>query len=86
VASLVAADLTDVAEGWYSAAVKQDGAALNQLLADGLSYANAGGKVETKSEYIAGVMQGPPHYESMMNSDMKIRSMARRLYSRPTRM
>src|SRR5437660_7469493 len=62
-----------VAEGWYGAAVKQDAAALNQFLADDLSYTHAGGKVQTKSEYIASVMTGPPHYESMTYSDMKIR-------------
>ena len=73
----VAADPADavrkVAEGWYAAAVKQDAAALNQFLADDLSYTHAGGKVQTKSEYIASVMTGPPHYESMTYSDLKIR-------------
>src|SRR5438874_13753178 len=73
----VAADPADavrkVAEGWYAAAVKQDAAALNQFLADDLSYTHAGGKVQTKSEYIASVMTGPPHYESMTYRDMKIR-------------
>ena len=63
----------DVAEGWYQAAVKQDAAALNRYLADDLSYCHAGGKVQTKSEYIAGVMKGPPHYESLTYSDMKIK-------------
>ena len=76
-AFLTAADPADavrkVADGWYAAAVKQDGAALNQFLADDLSYTHAGGKVQTKSEYIAGVMTGPPHYESMTYSDMKIK-------------
>jgi ketosteroid isomerase-like protein len=76
-ASLVAADPTDavraVAEGWYQAAVKQDAATLNRLLAEDLSYCHAGGKVQTKAEYIAGVMKGPPHYESMTYVDMKIK-------------
>lgn len=62
-----------VAEGWYQAAVKQDAAALDRYLADDLSYCHAGGKVQTKAEYIAGVMKGPPHYESMTYSDMKIK-------------
>jgi hypothetical protein len=74
---LAAADPSDavrkVAEGWYAAAVKQDGAALNQFLADELSYTHSGGKVQTKTEYIASVMTGPPHYESMVYSDMKIK-------------
>jgi uncharacterized protein (TIGR02246 family) len=63
----------EVAEGWYAAAVKQDRAALETLLADDLVYTHAGGQVQTKSEYIAAVMKGPPHYESMTYSDMKIR-------------
>lgn len=63
----------EVAEGWYQAAVKQDAAALNRYLADDLVYCHAGGKIQTKAEYIAGVMQGPPHYESMTYGDTKIR-------------
>ena len=53
-----------VAEGWYSAAVKQDRAALETLLADDPVYTHAGGQVQTKSEYIAGVMKGAssPHW------------------------
>jgi ketosteroid isomerase-like protein len=62
-----------VAEGWYQAAVKQDAAALDRYLADDLSYCHAGGKVQTKAEYIAAVMKGPPHYESMTYSEMKIK-------------
>lgn len=63
----------EVAEGWYGAAVKQDRAALESLLADDLVYTHAGGQVQTKTQYIAGVMKGPPHYESMTYSDMNIR-------------
>lgn len=62
-----------VAEGWYQAAVKQDRAALNRLLADDLTYCHAGGKLQTKAEYIAAVMDGPSHYESMTFDDVNIR-------------
>ena len=62
-----------VAEGWYKAAVQQDAAALNRLLADDLTYCHAGGKMQTKAEYMAAVMDGPPHYESMTYNDVKIR-------------
>ena len=62
-----------VADGWYQAVVKQDETALKRYLADDLSYCHAGGKVQTKAEYIASVMTGPPHYESMTYSDVKIR-------------
>ena len=75
-ASAFAADPADavraVAEGWYAAAIKQDREALNKLLAGDLSYCHAGGKVQTKAEYIASVMTGPPHYESMTYHDMHI--------------
>ena len=76
-ASLFGADssaaIRQVAEGWYAAAVKQDRAALERLLADDLTYCHAGGKIQTKSEYIAAVMDGPSHYESMTYDDLKIR-------------
>jgi len=75
--SVFAVEATDavrtVAEGWYQAAVRQDSATLNRLLSEDLTYCHAGGKMQTKSEYIAGVMNGPPHYESMTYADMKIR-------------
>lgn len=75
-ATALAADPADavraVAEGWYQAAIKQDRDALNKFLADDLSYCHAGGKVQTKAEYIASVMTGPPHYESMTYHDMHI--------------
>jgi ketosteroid isomerase-like protein len=75
--SLIGAEPADavreVAEGWYRAAVKQDVAALNRMLSDDLTYCHAGGKMQTKAEYIASVMDGPSHYESMTYSDMKIR-------------
>ena len=62
----------EVAEGWYQAAIKQDRDALNKFLADDLSYCHAGGKVQTKAEYIRSVMTGPPHYESMTYHGMHI--------------
>jgi len=62
----------EVAEGWYQAAIKQDRDALNKFLADDLSYCHAGGKVQTKAEYITSVMTGRPHYESMTYHDMHI--------------
>jgi len=75
-ATAAAADPTEavraVAEGWYQAAVRQDREALNKYLADDLSYCHAGGKVQTKAEYIASVMAGPPHYESMTYDGMHI--------------
>lgn len=73
VAAEPAEEVKEVAEGWYRAAVRQDAAVLNDLLAADLSYCHANGKMQTKAEYIAGVMRGPSHYESMTYGDMKIK-------------
>jgi ketosteroid isomerase-like protein len=62
----------DAASGWTQAAVKQDAAALQRFLADDLQYAHAGGQTQTKEQYIAAVMKGPPRYESFTFSDVKI--------------
>lgn len=67
------AEVRKVAEGWYGAAVKQDRAALEKLLSDDLTYCHAGGKMQTKSEYIAAVMDGPSHYEYMTFDDANVR-------------
>jgi ketosteroid isomerase-like protein len=76
-ACLVAGDPTqavrEAAEGWHTAAVKQDAATLNRLLADDLTYIHSGGKLENKSEYMSGVLKGPSHYESFTYSDVKIK-------------
>jgi hypothetical protein len=73
----VGADPTDAvreaAEGWMQAAVKQDQTALERFLAGDLSYSHANGRTQTKEEYIAAVMKGPPRYESFTLSDLKIR-------------
>ena len=49
-----------VAVGWTRAAVKQDEAALQRLLADDLTYSHANGRTQTKAEYIAAVPRAPP--------------------------
>ena len=57
------ADLVrQAADGWMQGAVKQDAAAINRFMADDLQYAHAGGKLQSKSEYIAAVTPetGPP--------------------------
>ena len=62
--SLFAADpaeaVRQVAVGWTQAAVKQDEAALQCLLADDLTYSHANGRTQTKAEYIAAVPRAPP--------------------------
>jgi ketosteroid isomerase-like protein len=63
----------EAAVGWRQGAVKQDKAALAKFLADDLIYTHGGGKRQTKSEYIADVTQGPPHYESFNPTGTNIR-------------
>jgi hypothetical protein len=63
----------EAADGWMNAAVKQDEAGFQRYLADDLSYSHANGRTQTKSEYMAAVLKGPPRYESFTLSDVKIR-------------
>ena len=59
--------------GWRQGAIKQDKALLQRYLADDLVYTHGGGQTQTKAAYIADVTKGPSHYESMTESDTKIR-------------
>lgn len=60
------------AEGWTTAAVKQDGAGLTKFMAADLQYAHAGGQTQNRDQYIAAVTKGPARYESFTFSDLKI--------------
>src|SRR4051795_3937234 len=61
------------AEGWTTAAVKQDRAGLERYMAPDLQYAHAGGQTQTRDQYIAAVTKGPAHYESFTFSDLKVK-------------
>jgi ketosteroid isomerase-like protein len=63
----------DAANGWTQAAVKQDASGLRRYMAEDLQYAHAGGKTQTRDEYIAAVVTGPSHYESFTFSDVKVK-------------
>ena len=63
----------EAANGWTQAAVKQDAASLRRYMAEDLQYAHAGGKTQTRDEYIAAVITGPVHYESFTFSDVKVK-------------
>jgi ketosteroid isomerase-like protein len=68
------ADLVkQAAEGWTTAAVKQDAAGLQKHMSDDLQYAHAGGNTQTRDQYIAAVTKGPARYESFTFSDLKIK-------------
>jgi hypothetical protein len=74
---LVAAEPADgvreAGRGWRDGAIKQDKALLQRYLSDDLVYTHGGGRSETKAEYIANVLKGPSHYQSMTESGTKIR-------------
>jgi ketosteroid isomerase-like protein len=76
-ASLFAAGPEDLvkqaAEGWTTAAVKQDAAGLQRFMAEDLQYAHAGGNTQTREQYIAAVTRGPARYEAFTFSDLKIK-------------
>lgn len=66
------AAIREAAEGWTTAAVKQDAAGLDRWLAADLNYAHANGRTQTKSEYVAAVTNGPARYEAFGFSDLRI--------------
>lgn len=68
-----AAEVRAAAEGWTTAAVKQDAPGLDRFLADDLQYAHSGGQLENKAQYIKAVTTGPPRYESFALSDVTVR-------------
>jgi hypothetical protein len=74
---LVAAEPADgvreAGRGWRDGAIKQDKALLQRYLSDDLVYTHGGGRSETKAEYIANVLKGPSHYESMTESGVNVR-------------
>jgi hypothetical protein len=74
---LVAAEPADAVReagaGWRQGAIKQDKALLEKYLADDLVYTHGGGQTQTKAEYIADVLTGPSHYESMTDRGTKVR-------------
>jgi hypothetical protein len=59
--------------GWRQGAIKQDKALLEKYLADELVYTHGGGQTETKVQYIANVLKGPSHYQSMTEGDVRVR-------------
>jgi ketosteroid isomerase-like protein len=63
----------EAANGWTQAAVKQDATGLRRYMAEDLQYAHAGGKTQTRDEYIAAVIAGPAQYESFTFSDVKVK-------------
>ena len=55
------------------AMVKQDAQALDEILADDLSYTHSTARVETKAEFISSVTSGRTKYRSMEQDDVKVR-------------
>lgn len=55
------------------AMTKQDAKALEEILADDLSYTHSSGRVETKAEFISNVTTGGTRYRAMEQDDVKVR-------------
>ena len=55
------------------AMTKQDAQALDEILADDLSYTHTTARVETKAEFISSVTSGRTRYRSMEQDDVKVR-------------
>lgn len=55
------------------AMTKQDAKALDEILADDLSYTHSGGRTETKAEFITNVTTGGTRYRALTQEDVKVR-------------
>ena len=55
------------------AMIKQDAKALEEILADDLSYVHSSARVETKAEFISNVTSGRTRYRAMEQNDVKVR-------------
>ncbi|MFN7929921.1 MAG: nuclear transport factor 2 family protein [Blastocatellia bacterium] len=60
-------------EEWVAALVKADGAALERLYSDSLTYTHSSAQTDTKAEYIANLKTGKTKYESLVREDVKVR-------------
>jgi len=58
---------------WVDALVKADGAALEQIYSDQLTYTHSSGSTDTKAEYITNLKAGKTKYESLVREDVKVR-------------
>ncbi len=55
------------------AMIKQDVPALDDILADDLSYTHTSARVETKAEFIAALSSGRTKYQAIERDDVKVR-------------
>ena len=55
------------------AMIKQDTQALDEILADDLSYTHSTARVETKAEFISSLSSGRTKYQSIERDDVKVR-------------
>lgn len=58
---------------WVAALIKADGAALERLYSDNLTYTHSSGTTDTKAEYITNLKAGKTKYESLIREDVKVR-------------
>ncbi len=70
----VPAALREADQARRAAMISGDALALDQLLADDLTWTHSSGKTETKAEFIAAIVDGHVTYESLAVSDEQVRS------------
>ncbi|HEX4951324.1 MAG TPA: nuclear transport factor 2 family protein [Blastocatellia bacterium] len=58
---------------WVEALIKADGAVLERIYSDSLTYTHSSGTTDTKAEYIANLKAGKTKYESLVREDVKVR-------------
>ena len=68
------ADVMSAMNAWKDATIKGDAAALQNLLADDLSYTHSSGKNETKKEVIDGIASGKTKVQSIEWSNSSVRN------------
>ena len=56
------------------AMINQDAKALDEILADDLSYTHSSGRMETKTEFIANATSGVTRYRALSQEDVKVRT------------
>ena len=58
---------------WVEALVKADGAALERLYSNSLTYTHSSAVTDDKATYIANLKAGKTKYESLVREDVKVR-------------
>jgi ketosteroid isomerase-like protein len=69
----VDADVLRADDRRFEAMQRGDGAVLDQVLADDLTYVHSTARLESKAEHIANVTAGKPHYRGIAPRERQVR-------------